>query len=132
MRNRLSQFAWTLCVASGVCLTAAFLLWWLDGGTAHDGRKFLTFIRPGVITAVLTLAPVATALLFFLAVLVWVRKVENRGSVGIALLLSVSLYWVALMIVFVTMFAKPCSWYVETYIKGTDNRTYYILHAPPR
>jgi hypothetical protein len=131
IRSRLVQFAWTLCVASGACLAAVYLLWWLDGGTAHDGRKFLTFVKPSVVKIVFGLAPAVTTLLFVLAVFAQVKKVENRASVAMALLVSVGWYGVAGMIVFFTLFAKPCSWYVETHLKGTDNRTYYMLHAPP-
>jgi hypothetical protein len=129
--GRLAKLGWTLCILSAICLTGILFLSWQDGGTAHDGRKALTFIRPRVIQAILVSAGGCTASLLVLLVYGLAKKAERIGQVAMALVLSVSLYPLALILAVVVGFAKSCSWEVEETIKGVDNRTYYILHAPP-
>src|SRR5687768_9608578 len=130
MNSRLLKSSGVLCAVSGSCLIAVLLLVWFDGGSAHEERKSLMFIRSGVLESLGGLALFCTVSMFTLLARSF-KEVVHKGWVILAMALSTAAYPCTLVAVIFLGFAKTCSWYDEGYVKGSDNRTYYILHASP-
>jgi hypothetical protein len=131
MHTRWVKWAWSLSGASGVCLAALLFLVWFSGGTAHDGNKALLFLRPVVFQMSFGVSLCLTALVLSIALWSLVKQKAYKRITIASLLASISFYVGALVAFCFISFAKPCSWEVEAHVRGIDNRTYYILHAPP-
>ncbi|HEX8235734.1 MAG TPA: hypothetical protein VF600_07235 [Abditibacteriaceae bacterium] len=130
MHTRWLKPAWALCGVSGVCLAAALLLSRFNGGTAHNARESLLFLKLIVFQMLFGVSLCCTALLFSIALWSLIKQRAYKRVAVASLFVSISFYVGALVVFFFAGFAKTCSWKVETYIKGADSRTYYILHAP--
>ncbi len=104
------------------------------GGSAHSDRTLMYFARDEASAIAPFILPVFTVSLLALLFWAWLKKIREKHDLAVLMGLSIGLYpAIGMCIVAYSLYfwGPNCSWNIRQKIRGTDNRTYYLLHAPP-
>ncbi len=127
------KLGWILCIANLVWpVVYFFLACKVYRPLMYSGPKTITFLREEAALIGLWLTPVFTIGLFLLLVWAWWKRVRQKQQIAVALALILISYPIgAIMLVAALFTIEGGQWNLRQKIHGNDNRTYYLLHAPP-
>jgi hypothetical protein len=131
------KLGWTLCACNLVWpVIYFFLVYKVYAPPIYSGRKIISFLRSDAEIVGLWLIPAFTVALFILLLWTWWKKVQQKQQIAIAFVIVMMSYPTGLVTSGIALFAMgdesgAGKWHLRQKIRGNDNRTYYLLHAPP-